>query len=1392
MKPLPTSLGDRFSTTHVVTFALLLFALFSVGARAETVFLPSNGDWHQPSNWSSGVPSAEVNARIDAGKTVSINQAASAGMLSMFPGSRMEVNAHLTTASLRLGVGPGAQAVVLSTGDGDLTSNGPVEIGVNGGSAHLTLSGTELASPAEPITLGHSASRLVIEADARVNTAGLASAVPDAVALVQVNGGTLETAGESTDFLELSPDQLLIGANGLTIHVPADSAAISYAFGAGTLSKTGNGSLVLGGNSNLTAVNVSGGTIQVGTGGTSGSTGTGPVALGAGTLLRFNRSDSFSHRGVISGAGGVRQSGSGTLIFTENHPFTGLTTIDPGATLQLGNASGGATGALGAGDIANEGVLIWDRGGVSTLVGKISGSGSLIKRGGGTYIVEGNNEPADGASVTIEAGALQFGSDRIGGVSGAPGAVPIENHATLIINRSNAVSIDGPITGDGTLIKRGASSFTIEAPVTSAAVQLEGGDMVVNAPVTADTMNIPAGRTVTVNPSGDLIVAALNHAGSIILEQPSGSRGFGAWLDGNGTLEKRGAGSLVIDPGQFGSGAVSATGTLIFDHADDVVLTTPLTAGPIIKRGPGRLELGSSASVGSRRIEGGILAVGGGNITIAEGGTLSPTGTMGTIYLEEGSGIDLGSTSGPLAVSSLEHNLDNDGALERVQTTFTFDLGAPGDPLNDRLDESGFRFVVPPYRVNVRALSGFGPGTYPLLRWDYQDPASLVFSPVFMGTMPPGYVYRFEYEGDGLYLHVNAPDVMVTDLVEINQPEDLPPGSIILIEGGTLRINTSLTLDADLLGVGGTGSRLEVGAGHTVTLEGALLGSAPLALGGAGTLRVGAEFDLFSGIFRHEGAILEMEDPNWLPAGYVADGGTLRLTNASGVSSLHPLELDPNGIRIDIAAGDVLWLADLSGPGSLRKTGPGKLILSGAKTYLGNTYVEEGTFELQGALGDFDLASPLIENTGTLVYNYSASNHTIRPEWRGSGKFVLSDGNAQFEFAYLRDLLLEGHIEAAGVRLRLGSPENFVRFAVAYIERGNYILYTHGELNLGAKGTIFLEQRGESPLLRISGLSENTSLYDSHLANRVILDNISLSYPTFSPGARIEGHFDLRAVDEFPEGVVIAPGGDEAGVMNASYVYGIDFAYSYPLVNNPRLELTLGDPREGVFDQIRSGHILWFNSGLVFDVRPQPGFRPGRFPVVRIDDGGGISAPEPIAWINGSVSSEEYSVHFDMDSPLFRESNGVWTTEIDLIVVPKAYEAWADTQGLTGEDRRWTAKVQGSHLPNFARFIFGLGHAPTTEGELPESSVQEIDGQRYAVFSYRLLEAGRLFQPEVVFSEDLINEGEVVVHGQNGAIIEEDTDHYAPGLHRVRVHVPVAAENRTGFFRLRVASDLPD
>ena len=85
--------------------------------------------------------------------------------------------------------------------------------------------------------------------------------------------------------------------------------------GAGTLAitLTGGGTLILTGTNTLTGGNtVSSGTLQIGQGGTAGTL-SGNTSVASGSSLVFNRSDSSSYAGNISGAGSFAKQGAGTL-----------------------------------------------------------------------------------------------------------------------------------------------------------------------------------------------------------------------------------------------------------------------------------------------------------------------------------------------------------------------------------------------------------------------------------------------------------------------------------------------------------------------------------------------------------------------------------------------------------------------------------------------------------------------------------------------------------------------------------------------------------------------------------------------------------------------------------------------------------------------------------------------------------------------------------------------------------------------------------------------------------------------------------------------------------------------------------------------------------------------
>ena len=132
--------------------------------------------------------------------------------------------------------------------------------------------------------------------------------------------------------------------------------------GTGGINMTGAGTLILEGTNNYSGPTVvSSGTLQVGTGGTTGTLGSGPVTTNG--ILAFNRSNAVTISGAIDGAGSLQQNGGGTLTLAGSNTYAGPTDINAGilsitgslvsdvnvnanGTL-AGNGDGGSTGLAG-------------------------------------------------------------------------------------------------------------------------------------------------------------------------------------------------------------------------------------------------------------------------------------------------------------------------------------------------------------------------------------------------------------------------------------------------------------------------------------------------------------------------------------------------------------------------------------------------------------------------------------------------------------------------------------------------------------------------------------------------------------------------------------------------------------------------------------------------------------------------------------------------------------------------------------------------------------------------------------------------------------------------------------------------------------------------------------
>jgi autotransporter-associated beta strand protein len=228
--------------------------------------------------------------------------------------------------------------------------------------------------------------------------------------------------------------------------VTVSNSALNYTFtGSGKLggvtgiNKQGAGVLTLaesGVNDYLGSTIVANGKLQIGSGGTTGNIGPGPVVVDG--TLEVNRSDNVTLSNTISGTGGLSKPGANTLTLAGAVSLAGPTTISGGALVLTPTAT-------------------------DTLAGDITGAGSLTINGPGTVVLLGSGNSYAGGTL-IAAGTLQVGD----GVNA--GSLPgnVVNQGSLIFNGpfynvANNISGSGSVTSvgsGGSLMLSGNNTYT--------------------------------------------------------------------------------------------------------------------------------------------------------------------------------------------------------------------------------------------------------------------------------------------------------------------------------------------------------------------------------------------------------------------------------------------------------------------------------------------------------------------------------------------------------------------------------------------------------------------------------------------------------------------------------------------------------------------------------------------------------------------------------------------------------------------------------------------------------------------------------------------------------------------------------------------------------------------
>ncbi|EAA9206938.1 fibronectin-binding autotransporter adhesin ShdA [Salmonella enterica subsp. enterica serovar Meleagridis] len=787
--------------------------------------------------------------------------------------------------------------------------------------------------------------------------------------------------------------------------------------GTGSLVKTGTGELTLSGdNSYSGGTTITGGTL---TADHADSLGTGTIANSG--VLKVGEGELEN---TLSGTGSLVKTGTGELTLSGDNTYSGGTTIT-GGTLTADNAD-----SLGTGAVANNGVL---QVGEGELKNTLSGTGSLVKIGTGELTLNGDNDYSGGT--TIDDGVLiADNADSLG--TGA-----VANNGVLQVGEGE---LKNTLSGTGSLVKIGTGELTLSGDNT-----YSGGTTISGGTLTADhadslgsgdidnsgVLQVGEGELEnTLSGSGSLVKTG---TGELTLSGDNNTY-FGDTTIAGGTL-------IAANVNALGSGNIDNSGTLMLDANGAFKLanvtthsgaTTALAAGSTLDAGQFTQEDGSTLSIdlGAATDDAVITAD-----SVTLGGTLNVTG-IGSVtdswtpeaytYTLIDSDSAITSDFDDLTIAGMNREdvdfLTIDGKVDETDNT-NYDLTASlswyADRDNATTNAHGtFTLSDPDGSFNVAAtLTDVDDTLDPGSRWDGKS---------------------LTKEGAGTLILSGDNDY--SGGTTINEGT-LVAASTTALGTGLVDNNATLVLDADgeVSAAGGItthsgattqlalGTSLDLGDSALIQQDGSTLNVElnsdsvqPLITGGSATLggdlvvsdaslqarASDAEFQSFklmdmdsdiSGDFTS--LTMNLTDkPDYLTVtGTInpADASEYLLTEGLSWNATVTSATPAHG-TFTLGAGDSFEvtsvLGDKTGNGdwdgkSLTKLGAGKLTLSGANTYTGDTNVQEGTLWLSGDGSIGEMGSQQAVNVASGATFGGSNGTTVNGKVTNEGTLVFGD-----------------------------------------------------------------------------------------------------------------------------------------------------------------------------------------------------------------------------------------------------------------------------------------------------------------------------------------------------------------------------------------------------------------
>jgi fibronectin-binding autotransporter adhesin len=720
---------------------------------------------------------------------------------------------------------------------------------------------------------------------------------------------------------------------------------------------------------------ISGGTLQLGNGGATGSI---SGAITNNSALSISRSDDFTFGNTVSGSGTLTKLGSNTLTVSGGNSYAGTTSISAGA-LRATHAT--ALGTTAAGTTVSSGAALELSGTISIGAEALSLSGTGVSNGGALRNISGDN--SYGGTITIAAtSSIKSDSDTLtlAGITGAA--------QNLTLGGSGNISAAGAIT-IGTLTKEGAGTTSLTGTLTGN-LTVAGGAVNLGS-----TDRISDSSTVSIS-SGTLGMGTFNDTvGSFTIT--------GGELAGTtGTLT---AATYTLQGGtvnaRLGAGAATvSSGTTTLGSADRLSSTTSLAVNS------GQLSLGGNESIAAYTQSGGTLAgtgtltatsygLSGGTTSVGFAGSGAVTAASGTTNLNGNSTGFTGATTvsgGTLALgdnASLGNSaiaissgsvLGGDG----ITTSNAITIGTAASTANNNFTVSWDFATASPSISNAvgftigavtqgnnngttTMLGGTSPSSsYTLVSGGTNSGGNNAGAAAFAGAINTSSSTYFDFTLTKTSAStVSLNDIFLGSRSTSTGPQgiDIRATSALATSLGTASINNNSTwvaLNPNL-------TNTDIGSASTFRIYG---------VNGTGTPSAN------TANWRIDDLTLQGVSTTSVAA---SGTGILGINTAGSTTYSGLITVNNTATLTAAASGTAIFSNSIGGVGAITKTGDGAVILEGANTYTGSTTISNGTLEVQGSL-----ATSGITNNGALVFN-SADDQVFSKVINGSGTLTKKD-----------------------------------------------------------------------------------------------------------------------------------------------------------------------------------------------------------------------------------------------------------------------------------------------------------------------------------------------------------------------------------------------------------------